>query len=159
MNTLCQMHVVYHFYLLSFDICLSIQFWKFAITGAEDNTELKLWSCETWACLQTIRYLLTFYDFRLISIKTVFCICKSILFDTKFLYNEILIKQLREVSCICIYSCYNDIFLFSEKNFILNLSVGILSKYMFYDLIVTHSIDIYFSKYKSININLIVIIN
>ncbi|XP_035228571.1 enhancer of mRNA-decapping protein 4-like [Stegodyphus dumicola] len=32
-----------------------VQFWKFAITGAEHNTELKVWSCETWACLQTIR--------------------------------------------------------------------------------------------------------
>ncbi|KAK7869897.1 hypothetical protein R5R35_013695 [Gryllus longicercus] len=33
-----------------------VQFWKFAITGAENNTELKLWSCESWSCLQTIRF-------------------------------------------------------------------------------------------------------
>lgn len=33
-----------------------IQFWKFAITGANDNSELKLWSCETWTCLQTIHF-------------------------------------------------------------------------------------------------------
>uniref|UniRef100_A0A131XR08 Putative enhancer of mrna-decapping protein 4 n=1 Tax=Ixodes ricinus TaxID=34613 RepID=A0A131XR08_IXORI len=32
------------------------QFWRFALTGAEHNTELKLWSCMTWACLQTIRF-------------------------------------------------------------------------------------------------------
>ncbi|XP_054714115.1 enhancer of mRNA-decapping protein 4-like isoform X2 [Uloborus diversus] len=32
-----------------------MQFWKYAVTGAENNTELKIWSCETWACLQTIR--------------------------------------------------------------------------------------------------------
>ncbi|XP_071039309.1 enhancer of mRNA-decapping protein 4 [Parasteatoda tepidariorum] len=32
-----------------------VQFWKFAVTGAENNTELKLWSCESWNCLQTIR--------------------------------------------------------------------------------------------------------
>lgn len=32
------------------------QFWRFALTGAENNTELKLWSCMTWACLQTIRF-------------------------------------------------------------------------------------------------------
>ncbi|CAN7939103.1 unnamed protein product [Ixodes hexagonus] len=33
------------------------QFWRFALTGADHNTELKLWSCMTWACLQTIRFL------------------------------------------------------------------------------------------------------
>lgn len=32
------------------------QFWKFAITGANDNSELKLWSCESWTCLQTIHF-------------------------------------------------------------------------------------------------------
>ncbi|XP_076330889.1 enhancer of mRNA-decapping protein 4 homolog Ge-1 [Tachypleus tridentatus] len=35
-----------------------IQFWKFAITGAENNQELKVWSCETWECLQTVRFTL-----------------------------------------------------------------------------------------------------
>ncbi|CAB3373323.1 Hypothetical predicted protein [Cloeon dipterum] len=33
-----------------------IQFWKWALTGARDNTEIKLWACETWACLQTINF-------------------------------------------------------------------------------------------------------
>ncbi|KAL4234139.1 enhancer of mRNA decapping 4 [Mactra antiquata] len=33
------------------------QFWKFAITGANYNQEIKLWSCESWKCLQTIRFL------------------------------------------------------------------------------------------------------
>lgn len=32
-----------------------VQFWKFAVTGADNNTELKVWSCETWVCLQTLR--------------------------------------------------------------------------------------------------------
>lgn len=32
------------------------QFWKFAVTGANDNSELKLWSCESWTCLQTIHF-------------------------------------------------------------------------------------------------------
>jgi len=31
------------------------QFWKFALTGSAHNSELKVWSCETWSCLQTIR--------------------------------------------------------------------------------------------------------
>ncbi|XP_067139323.1 enhancer of mRNA-decapping protein 4-like isoform X1 [Centruroides vittatus] len=35
-----------------------VQFWKFAITGADKNQELKLWSCETWICLQTIKFVL-----------------------------------------------------------------------------------------------------
>lgn len=30
------------------------QFWKFVLTGSENNSELKIWSCETWSCLQTI---------------------------------------------------------------------------------------------------------
>ncbi|GJQ69671.1 putative enhancer of mRNA-decapping protein, partial [Trypoxylus dichotomus] len=32
------------------------KFWKFAITGANHNAELKIWSCETWTCVQTIRF-------------------------------------------------------------------------------------------------------
>lgn len=32
----------------------SAQFWKFAVTGADENRELKVWSCETWSCLQTL---------------------------------------------------------------------------------------------------------
>lgn len=31
------------------------QFWKFALTGSSYNTELKLWSCENWKCLQTVQ--------------------------------------------------------------------------------------------------------
>ena len=34
----------------------SMQFWKFAITGCDDNQELKLWSCESWECLQTLTF-------------------------------------------------------------------------------------------------------
>ncbi|KAF0310005.1 Enhancer of mRNA-decapping protein 4 [Amphibalanus amphitrite] len=30
-------------------------FWKYAVTGACQNTELKVWTCESWNCLQTIR--------------------------------------------------------------------------------------------------------
>lgn len=33
-----------------------VQFWKFAITGANKNRELKVWNCATWECLQTIRF-------------------------------------------------------------------------------------------------------
>ena len=33
-----------------------IQFWKFAITGADYNRELKIWSCETWNCLQIVSF-------------------------------------------------------------------------------------------------------
>ncbi|OWF47144.1 enhancer of mRNA-decapping protein 4-like [Mizuhopecten yessoensis] len=32
------------------------QFWKFAVTGAMNNQELKIWTCESWTCLQTIRF-------------------------------------------------------------------------------------------------------
>jgi enhancer of mRNA-decapping protein 4 len=32
------------------------QFWKFAVTGSNQNSELKLWSCENWTCLQTVQF-------------------------------------------------------------------------------------------------------
>lgn len=32
------------------------QFWRFAVTGCDNNTELKIWSCELWECLQTIKF-------------------------------------------------------------------------------------------------------
>lgn len=31
------------------------QYWKYALTGSNQNTELKLWSCENWTCLQTVQ--------------------------------------------------------------------------------------------------------
>jgi enhancer of mRNA-decapping protein 4 len=34
----------------------AVQFWKYAVTGADNNSELKVWSCETWTCLQTVRF-------------------------------------------------------------------------------------------------------
>ncbi|XP_076177594.1 enhancer of mRNA-decapping protein 4 homolog Ge-1 [Ptiloglossa arizonensis] len=33
-----------------------VQFWRFAVTGCDNNTELKVWSCELWTCLQTIKF-------------------------------------------------------------------------------------------------------
>lgn len=32
------------------------QFWKFVVTGAENNSVLKIWSCQSWACMQTITF-------------------------------------------------------------------------------------------------------
>ncbi len=32
------------------------QFWKYAVTGCDFNSELKLWSCASWECLQTVRF-------------------------------------------------------------------------------------------------------
>ncbi|CAF4872294.1 unnamed protein product [Pieris macdunnoughi] len=33
-----------------------VQFWKFAVTGADNNTSIKIWTCKTWMCLQTITF-------------------------------------------------------------------------------------------------------
>ncbi|XP_076043914.1 enhancer of mRNA-decapping protein 4 homolog Ge-1 isoform X2 [Oratosquilla oratoria] len=33
-----------------------VQFWKYAVTGAENNAELKVWSCESWDCYQVLRF-------------------------------------------------------------------------------------------------------
>nr|XP_022909578.1 enhancer of mRNA-decapping protein 4 [Onthophagus taurus]XP_022909579.1 enhancer of mRNA-decapping protein 4 [Onthophagus taurus] len=32
------------------------KFWKFAVTGAESNSEIKIWTCESWTCLQTLHF-------------------------------------------------------------------------------------------------------
>lgn len=32
------------------------QFWKYVVTGSNRNTELKIWSCESWTCKQTINF-------------------------------------------------------------------------------------------------------
>ncbi|XP_005096324.1 enhancer of mRNA-decapping protein 4 [Aplysia californica] len=32
------------------------QLWKFALTGAKFNTEIKIWSCESWKCVQTLTF-------------------------------------------------------------------------------------------------------
>lgn len=32
------------------------RFWKFAVTFAKHNSELKVWTCNDWQCLQTIRF-------------------------------------------------------------------------------------------------------
>ena len=37
-----------------------VQFWKFAITGADNDQEIKIWACESWTCLQTLRFLPNF---------------------------------------------------------------------------------------------------
>ncbi|RZF41112.1 hypothetical protein LSTR_LSTR002744 [Laodelphax striatellus] len=36
---------------------VDVQFWKYVITGCNSNSELKLWECQTWECVQTIRFL------------------------------------------------------------------------------------------------------
>ncbi|CAH1779762.1 unnamed protein product [Owenia fusiformis] len=33
-----------------------VQFWKYAVTGADNNNQIKVWSCESWTCLQTINF-------------------------------------------------------------------------------------------------------
>nr|XP_045613217.1 enhancer of mRNA-decapping protein 4-like isoform X2 [Procambarus clarkii] len=33
-----------------------VQFWKYAVTGACNNSELRVWSCESWICHQTLRF-------------------------------------------------------------------------------------------------------
>ena len=32
------------------------QIWRYILTGCDYNTEIKIWSCEEWKCLQTIRF-------------------------------------------------------------------------------------------------------
>ncbi|CAK1549577.1 unnamed protein product [Leptosia nina] len=32
------------------------QFWKFAVTGADNNTNIKIWTCKTWTCIQTLTF-------------------------------------------------------------------------------------------------------
>eukprot|EP00095_Tigriopus_kingsejongensis_P010690 maker-scaffold261_size233860-snap-gene-1.31 protein:Tk10690 transcript:maker-scaffold261_size233860-snap-gene-1.31-mRNA-1 annotation:"enhancer of mrna-decapping protein 4" len=34
----------------------AVQFWKYLVTTSENHSHLKIWSCESWTCLQTIQY-------------------------------------------------------------------------------------------------------
>uniref|UniRef100_A0A1B0D1F1 Enhancer of mRNA-decapping protein 4 WD40 repeat region domain-containing protein n=1 Tax=Phlebotomus papatasi TaxID=29031 RepID=A0A1B0D1F1_PHLPP len=40
-------------------------FWKHAITGADNNTEFKVWRCDTWTCIQTVTFKSSCSDFPL----------------------------------------------------------------------------------------------
>lgn len=42
--------------------CHSVQFWKYAVTGACNNSELRVWSCESWQCHQTLRFVPALQD-------------------------------------------------------------------------------------------------
>ncbi|XP_056273704.1 enhancer of mRNA-decapping protein 4 isoform X2 [Pseudoliparis swirei] len=42
-------------FLSSSPLC-SVPFWRFLITGADQNQELKMWCTVSWTCLQTIRF-------------------------------------------------------------------------------------------------------
>lgn len=57
--------MIFSFTVRSFDVIIlhfcSAQFWKYAVTGANKNQELKVWSCESWNCLQTIRWTASVY--------------------------------------------------------------------------------------------------
>ena len=63
-------------FLLRFFTCwgffvFSLPMWRFLITGADLNREIKIWCTVTWSCLQTIRY----------------CPCSDYLFNVKMLHN------------------------------------------------------------------------
>ena len=63
-HVLCSVTIMYHRILSEFAsvmshvilLCLtSTQFWRFLITAAKNNTEVKMWCTVKWKCLQTIR--------------------------------------------------------------------------------------------------------
>lgn len=57
-NRLHHFHQSNRRYNRSFSIrfCCSKSLWKYAITTSDNNTELKVWCCSTWECLQTITF-------------------------------------------------------------------------------------------------------
>lgn len=65
---LLEYQFVYNLFLLffvtfgpfHFSLC-RVPFWRFLITGADQNQELKMWCTVSWTCLQTIR-LLSFFQ-------------------------------------------------------------------------------------------------
>lgn len=38
------------------------QFWSFILTGADFNREIKIWGCQKWECLQTLRFYASPWD-------------------------------------------------------------------------------------------------
>lgn len=51
---------VVHDFLFIFSLSLplsSVAFWRFLLTGADFNSEIKLWCTVSWKCLQVVRFL------------------------------------------------------------------------------------------------------
>lgn len=46
-----------------------VPFWRFLITGADQNQELKMWCTVSWTCLQTIRLLLLLHHLKFKSMR------------------------------------------------------------------------------------------
>lgn len=41
---------------MCFNVSTRNSLWKYAITTCDNNTELKVWCCATWECMQTVRF-------------------------------------------------------------------------------------------------------
>lgn len=67
------------------------QLWRYAVSGCDQNRELKVWSCTNWSCLQIIRYykscFLLFYFFRFFKFSIfIYWFCVS--FNTTITYSQ-----------------------------------------------------------------------
>uniref|UniRef100_A0A182NTU0 Uncharacterized protein n=1 Tax=Anopheles dirus TaxID=7168 RepID=A0A182NTU0_9DIPT len=69
--------------------------WKHAITCAENNSEIKVWCCESWACLQTIRLVSPVPDATL-NFKAEIDISSTYLVLTERSTRQIYVLQIRK---------------------------------------------------------------
>ncbi|XP_011874946.1 PREDICTED: enhancer of mRNA-decapping protein 4 [Vollenhovia emeryi] len=66
-----------------------VQFWRFAVTGCDNNLELKVWSCELWTCLQTIKFVVNPSTSKLPVLKAGLDLSAGYLFLSD-IYNKVL---------------------------------------------------------------------
>lgn len=85
------------------------QFWKFAVTGASENSELKLWSCETWTCLQTIQFQ-PCSDGSKIQLKASMDLGSSYLLLTDHVHRVLFVMQVQkdETETNCIFQSISE---------------------------------------------------
>uniref|UniRef100_A0A182QTQ4 Uncharacterized protein n=1 Tax=Anopheles farauti TaxID=69004 RepID=A0A182QTQ4_9DIPT len=69
--------------------------WKHAITCAENNAEIKVWCCESWACLQTVRLVSSMPDATL-NFKAEIDMSSTYLVLTERSTRQIYVLQIRK---------------------------------------------------------------
>ncbi len=64
--------IIFEFLYWSLILIDRTQLWRYAISGCDQNRELKVWSCTNWSCLQIIRYFSNIYSLSFFNIYFFF---------------------------------------------------------------------------------------
>ncbi|CAF1073408.1 unnamed protein product, partial [Didymodactylos carnosus] len=84
------------------------QLWRYAISGCDFNSELKIWSCKNWCCLQIIRFQYSFMEISpLVHSQTKLLLKSSIDLTSHFLVLSDINRK-----CLYVLTIFQD----SEQN-------------------------------------------